>query len=224
MKKLLFPTLFFALAVVSCEDDDVPTPPPPTSDTYMSLSAGSTWNYELVNNLASTTATYTVTSTNRDSTVGSKSYHVFTNSSGTANEYYNITADDYSNYRRLPAFLGGNWVENIYLKDNLAVGQSWAQPYSVTIAGLPTTITVTNTVTDKGFSKTVNGIVYTDVIKVTTGFSVTGLPAGALVTDIQNFYAPKVCMIYTINKIDINYLGIVDHTDQVITLKSSDIK
>ncbi|MES2894362.1 MAG: hypothetical protein V4725_20250 [Bacteroidota bacterium] len=227
MKKLLLPTLFFALFAASCQDDDVPVPPA-TADPYMSLSAGSTWNYELINNSTSTTSTYTITSTNRDSTVGAKAYHVFTNSAGTPNEYYNITGDDYYNFRKLPSVLGVSSVENIYLKDNLAVGQTWSQTYPVTVSGFAMNITVNNTISETGLSKTVAGTAYTNVIKVTTTFAVTvgglPLPASALTTDIQNFYAPKVGVINTINKVDINFSGIVDHTDQVINLKSSDIK
>lgn len=229
MKKLLFPSLFFALFAVSCEDDDVPTPPA-TADNYMSLTAGSTWNYELINNSMppATTTNYTITSTNRDSTVGTRTYHVFTNSSGSANEYYNISSDEYYNFRKLPSILGVNSVENLYLKDNVAVGQNWTQTYSFTLNGTPATLTVTHTIAEKGMSKTVNTTTYTDVIKVTTTLSATisgvTVPATALTTDIQNFYAPKVGLINTINKIDINFFGIVDHTDQVINLKSSDIK
>jgi hypothetical protein len=229
MKKLLFPALFFALFAVSCEDDYVPTPPA-TADNYMSLTAGSTWNYELINNSTppATTTNYTITSTNRDSTVGAKNYHVFTNSSGTANEYYNISGDEYFNFRKLPSILGVTSVENLYLKDNVAVGQNWVQTYPITLNGTPMTITVTHTIAEKGMSKTVVGTTYTDVIKVTTALSATiggvAVPGTALTTDIQNFYAPKVGLINTINKIDLNYFGIVDHTDQVINLKSSDIK
>ncbi len=227
MKKLILAILVVIFTTISCKKSDPVVPV--SSVKYMSSTTGSTWNYELVNNNAPvTTNLYTVTSTSNDSTINGKSYHVFTNNSGSGNEYFNITGNDYYSFRRLPAAVGGSNVENIYLKDNVAAGGSWNQSYDITLYGFPVNVTVTNTVTEKDISKTVNGITYTGVIHITTTLAVkisgSSLPAGALVTDIQSFYAKKVGMIQSNNKININYLTIVSNTDQVTTLKSADIK
>ena len=228
MKNILLSLFAVSLFITSCKQDDPPTPPV-TATPFMSFTAGSTWNYEVVNNITPSTSSYTLTSTSKDSTINGKSYHVFTNSSGSGNEYYNNTGNDYFTLRRLPLTLGGTSVENLYLKDNVTAGTVLpSQDYPVTAQGFNLIVTVTNTIAEKGLTKTVSGNTYNDVIKVTTAITVKlggiPLPGGALTTDIQAFYAPKYGLIQSNNKIDINFSGIVDHTDQQTTLKSADIK
>lgn len=227
MKKTIFSILSIIILGISCTKSDAPTPPP-VADKYLNSNNASSWNYELVNNIAVSTTLYTLTSTNRDSTINSKSYHVFTNSGASGNEYYNITGNEYYNFRKLPSAFGGSNVENLYLKDNLAVGGSWTQAFPVTVSGFPAVVTLANTIAEKGITKVINGITYKDVIKVSTNItaSISGipLPAGALTTDIQTFYAPRYGMIQSTNKIDVSFSGIVDHTDQQTNLKSSDLK
>jgi len=193
----------------------------------MSLTAGSSWNYELINNAAPSTTTFKLTSTSRDSTINGKAYHVYTNSRS-GNEYYNITGNDYLNFRSLPAAIGGSFVEYIYLKDNAAAGASWSQSFAVTANGFPINATLNNTVTAKGITKVVKGITYNNVYHVTTTLSVSvsgfPIPASGLSTDIQTFYAEKFGVIQSINKINLNYLGITDNTDQQTNLISADIK
>ena len=195
----------------------------------MSFTAGSTWNYELVNSVGVvTTSTYVLTSTTRDSTINGKSYHVFTNSSGSANEYYNINGNDYYNFRNLPSAFGGSSVENIYLKDNAAVGSTWNQTYPVTVSGVALNVVITNTIAEKGISKTVKGTVYNDVIHITTAITVTiggiPLPANALITNIHFYYAGKFGLIQSSNVINLNYASIIDNTNQQTSLISSNIK
>lgn len=226
MKKLIHLFFVFLIVISSCKKNDPVVPPSP--DKYMNAAAGSTWNYELVNNTLSTTNLYTLASTSRDSSINGKPYHVYTNSSGSSNEYLNISGNNYYGFRSLPAALGGSSIENIYLKDNVAAGTSWNDTYAITLSNFPLSITVTNTISEKGINKTINGTTYSNVIHVTTALAVKiaglPLPAGALQADIQNFYAPKVGMILSSNKININYSGIVDNTDQVTSLKSANIK
>ena len=200
-----------------------------TTGNYMSLTANSTWQYKTVNNLMvnNDSVIYTVTSSNRDSTINSKIYHVLTTTNG-PNQYRNITGNDYYTFQALPQALGGSAVETIYLKDNIAANGNWSQLYNITASGLPVTINLLNTIAEKGISRTVNGIAYTDVIHVTTTLSISllgsPLPTGAVVTDIQNYYAKKVGMIESKNKISINFSGITNNIDQLTTLKKADIK
>ena len=226
MKKMIFAILAIAVTLMSCKKDKAA----PAADTikYMSYTANSTWNYETVNSLTGIITKYTLTSTSRDSTANGKAYHVFTNSSGSANEYYAISGNEYYNFQNLPVSVGGKTVESIYLKDNVAADGTWTQPYTVTTSGVPLTITIVNTITEKGISKTVNSIAYTDVIHVTSSISVSAfgipLPTGAVTTDVQAYYAKKYGMIQSKNKVVINYSGIVSNTDDETTLKSADIK
>lgn len=225
MKYTIFSLFLLAILGTSCNKEENPTPV--ASDNYMSNTATNSWSYELIDNIATSTTLYTVTSTSKDSVINSKTYHVFTNSTN-SNEYYNISGNDYFQFRSLPATFGGSNVEINYLKDNGNVGTSWNQVFTATISGFLTNVTLTNTIAEKGGSKVVNGNTYNNVIKVTSTFAVTisgiPLPAAALTTDIQNYYAPKYGLIQSINKININFSGIDDRTDQQINLKSASLK
>jgi hypothetical protein len=126
MKKTHLATLFLIITSVSCSDDnDNPPPVTPPATTYMNVKAGSTWNYEQINTTpAGPTTNYTLTSTNRDSTVEGNLFHVFTNSSNNASEYYRVSGNDYFTYQSLPAALGGAKVANLYLKTGAVVAQA----------------------------------------------------------------------------------------------------
>jgi hypothetical protein len=227
MKKIIFSLLTICIVISACKKDKNTVSLPVETVKFMSFTANSTWNYELTDNLTSSSTSYTITSTDRDSTVNNKAYHVFTNSAG-PNQYYFLSGSDYYTFENLPATLSGNLFENIYLKDNAAVNTSWSQNYQVTTSGVPLNITIVNTIAEKGMNKTVNSIAYTDVTHVTSTLAVSAfgipLPSGAITTDVQSFYAKKYGLIQSVNKININYSGIVSNTDQQTILKSSDIK
>lgn len=200
MKKTFWAIFALSIAGISCKKS---SSAPETSLQYIDFSPGTARKYQSTNNLTATTTVYTLTSTNRDSTINSKVYHVFTNSSGTPNEYYNITGSDYYTFRNLGAASGNLTVESIYLKVNAAVGISWNQVINITVPGLPGTVpaTLTNTIAETGISRTVNSINYSNVIRVTTTISVQGVPASAITTDIQSYYAPVTGLIESKNKI-----------------------
>ena len=227
MKNVLLRALTISLFIISCKSEDHPDPIQQPV-TYMPVTAGSTWNYELINNTPpATPQTFTLTSTTRDSAINGKQYRVFTNSIS-ANEYYNITGNEYYNFRNLPAALGTSSVEYLYLKDNAGVNSSWSQTYPITVSGVTLNAILTNTVTEKGISKTVKGATYNDVIHVTTtvGINIGGipLPASAITSDIQSYYAAKIGMIQSVNKIKLDYAGFKDSANQQISLNSYDIK
>lgn len=226
MKKLFFSVLMTSLVAISCKKDD--SPAPALVEKYMSLSSGSTWNYELTNNIIPATSNYTLSSSAKDTTINARGYHIFTNSNASTGEYYNISGNDYYNFRSLPVTFGNTSIEFIYLKDNTAVGNTWSQSAPVTVSGIPLIVTLTNTITAKGLTKIVKGVTYNNVIHVTTTITVSAsgvpLPASALVTDIHSFYAEKFGLIQYINKIDLNYFGLTDKTDQLTSLISADIK
>ena len=170
MKKTYYAILVLAIVGISCKKTD---PSPIIVPNYMTLAAGNTWTYEITNNITSATTTNIVSSTNRDSTVSGRIYHVFTNSNGAVNDYYNITpgttGKDYYTFKNLSAALPNTTIESVYLKDNAALGVSWSQTENVALfSGVPTTVpvTITNTIAEKGVSRTVNGKVYSDVIRL----------------------------------------------------------
>jgi hypothetical protein len=228
MKMRIFGLFSLSLMLFACKKSD-PDPVPAAPTPYMSTSANSTWQYEQITNPTgpgTVTTNYTLTSTNRDSTINGKPYHVYTNSNGNASEYYNITGSDYYQYRSLPAALGGTKIDALYLKDNLATGGSWTQNVNITISGVNVALILTNNITEKGVTKTVNGINYTDVITVTTTITpnTPGIPASAITSDIKSYYARKVGLIQNDTKVVVNFMGFNQTTDNQTKLKSSDIK
>ena len=224
MKRVYFAFLALIIVGSACTKSDS-TNTTVVLDKYMSLSSGSTWNYRLVNNLTLVTTNYVLASTSRDSTINGKAYHVFTNSNTGINEYYYTTGNDYYAFRTLGA-LSNVQVEDNYLKDNAAVGTSWSQSFNITVPGLPIAVpvTITYTIVDKGNSRTVNGIVYTDVIHSSGVITSSFVPSSALVTDIQNYFARKYGFVETSNKLNLNYMGITQNVDNKTTLVSADIK
>lgn len=201
-----------------------------TLSAYMSVTANSSWQYEQIANPSGgspTTTNYTVTSTNRDSTISGKQYHVYTNSSTGGSEYYNITGSDYYQYRDLPAAVGVGKIEALYLKDNVAINGTWNQNITVTVSSVPITLTLTYTVIEKNTTKIVNGITYNEVIGVKTVITpaTPGIPASAITGDIKSYYARKVGLIQNDTYITVNIPGIINQTtDNQIKLKTSDIR
>jgi len=220
MKKILYLGLFCTLFAVSCGKDKDPVPDP-NSGSYMNAKAGSTWNYEVINNLPPvSTTTYRLTSTNRDSSVNGKNYHVYTNSTNGRSEYYHVSGTDHFTFGSLPAAAGANLnVENLYLKSGAAVGATWSQPYTITVPGfpLPITITVTHKIEEKGLTKVVNNTTYNNVIRVSTKLAAAGIPASALTTDINIFYAPNHGLIESNSIITSTLIGNSNSTTRLKT-------
>ena len=224
MKRAYYTILTLIISGSSCTKTST------TSDTvvldkYMSVSAGSTWNYRLVNNISATTTNYVLASTNRDSTVNGKAYHVFTNSNTGNNEYYFTNGNDYYAFRTL-GVLSSVKVEDNYLKDNAPAGTNWSQSYNINVPGLPIAVpvTLTYTIQEKGISRTVNGVTYTDVIHVSGAISSSLVPSSGLVTDIQNYFARKYGFVETNNKVNLNFMGFTQNVDNKTTLVSAVIK
>lgn len=230
MKKILFWLLIpVSTMVISCKKDDAGTPTPPAPVKFMSLTTGSTWNYKVTNDPSSatpTTVNYTVTATSGDTSANSKTYSIFTNTAG-PHEYYNISGSDYYTFRALPANLVDTSIEVLYLKDNLAVGTTWSQSVPVTVSGFALTLVLTNKIAQKGISRTVNGITYTDVTDVETVLTVQGIPplvTYSLTSDIHYYYTPKIGQIENKTKIDFVVAGFDPvHFDQKTELQSSTV-
>ena len=223
MKKILFGAFASCLILLSCsKSDDTPA----AAEKYLSVSAGSTWNYQFINNITLASNAYTLTSSSNDTTAAGKLYHVFTNSNG-PNEYYNITGSD---YYRLQAFSLGTTdttLENLYLKDGAALNSTWAQTYTIDFSSVPVGVTVTNKIQEKGITKVLGTTTYSNVIHVVTTISIPALATvgGTITTDIHYYYAPKYGMIENDVKIDIVSiaLGLDQHNDSKTTLTSANI-
>lgn len=224
MRSLLLLSLL-AVCFLSCKKDD--SPDNSDAKAYINVAAGSTWTYEETNNDTGTptTSTYTVTSTDRDSSINSKTYHIYDNSRG--NKWLlNNSNGDYYQLDSLPGLLGGSVFDRLYLKTNLDAAGSWPQTINVTIPNvpLPVPITITNNIAEKGISRTVNGISYTNVIHVSTAISSAIIPSSAITTSINSYYAEGVGLIENSTQISVDYLGIQQDVNLQTKLLSSVIK
>jgi hypothetical protein len=188
MKKLL-PVLLLSLPLffTACDKDDDPVTPP-AEQTYMPVTANSTWNYQVVNKLnAAANFAFTLKATTRDSSTASgKTYRVFTNSAG-ANEYYVKSGTDYFQLASLTGLDAG--LELLYLKDK-EVGTSWSETKTVSLGGMSVPTTFTYTIEDKLASYAVGSLTFSNVLKVKVVLGVAGLPINS--QKLEFYYAPNV--------------------------------
>ena len=227
MKSNIF--FFFTVAILftACSKKTDSSTTPPVQDNYLNTTSGSTWTYHENNTSGPTpvSSDYILTSTSKDSTINTRSYHVYTFSYG-GSQYLNISGHDYYQFDSLPGGLGAGTFERLYLKDDMAVGGSWTQTLNVTIPSvpLPLPVTVTNTIAEKGISRTVNGINYTNVIHVSTAITSVLIPAASLTSSIDSYYAPKYGLIENTSVINLNYLSITQNVNLETKLVSAVIK
>lgn len=226
MKIKLSLLLAIVLITFSCKKNGGDPAPPSQPDPYFNSAAGSFWDYHSVDNSGVTSPSdYTITSTSRDSSISSKSYHVYDNSLG-GSQYLNITGHDYYEFDSLPAGLGVGAIERLYLKDNAAAGTNWSQNISVTIPGSPLQVpfTITNSIMAKDITRTVGGKSYSNVIHVSTAIHSSLIPAASLMTNINSYYAPGYGLIENSSVVHLDYLGLMEDLDTQTTLVSATLK
>ncbi|HEY5408784.1 MAG TPA: hypothetical protein VIJ92_16945 [Ginsengibacter sp.] len=220
IKNLLI--LVVVLFVISCKKNSTGGVTPQQQDTYLTTSAGSTWNYHEVDSSGSTPVNkdYVLISSSKDTVVNTRSYHVFNVSTG-GSQYLTLSGNDYYQYDSLPAGSGNSDFEQLYLKDNVNVGTSWSQSSNVTIQGVTVPITLTYKISQKGISRTVNSINYNNVTVVSTTISSALIPAASLTSSINSYYAPKYGLIENATLINLNYGGITENVNTEIKLASA---
>lgn len=194
--------LTLPLLAAQCNKETTPTP---AATDYQPAKAGSTWTYDTKNNINSTSGSFTLTATSKDSVFNGRTYRVVTNTAG-ANVYFAKSGSDYYQLAKFDAL--NQQLELLYLKDNLSVGASWEQNVTISIPGVGnTTVKLTNTVQANDISYTVNGKSYSKVVHVKTvmgNITIPGLPTAITpVTDINTYYAAGIGRIYNRSKVNI---------------------
>lgn len=225
MKLKLIALFSLSLVIFSCKKNDNTTNPA-QNDTYLTTSSGSSWSYHVIDNSGAVAQSdYTLTSTSTDTSIGGKSYHIFKNSAG-GNQYMIISGHDYYQFDALPTGVGNTVIDRLYLKDNLSVGGKWSQNVNVDIPGsiIPIPFTVSNSIAESGISRTVNGVVYNDVIHVSTQISSAFIPPASLTTNINSYYAKKYGLIENTSIVHLDFFGIVQDVNTATMLTGATLK
>jgi len=225
MKTSILLLTIVALFFSACGKKDSPTNnPPAVADSFININAGSTWTYHEDDSSTATpkSADYTITSTSRDSTIGTRSYHVYSYSYG-GSQYLNISGNDYYQFVSVPGS-NGTTVERKYLVDNIKAGASWSETFTITVSNIPVPVTLTNTIVEKGISRTVNSVNYTNVVHVSTSLSSSAIPATALTSSIDSYYAPNYSLIENSTLVALNYMGFTENANIKTKLTSAALK
>jgi len=173
----------------------------PTS--YLTKTAGTIWNFRYTDQIDSASnKDYTVTCLGRDSSAFGKNYAVYSSTSG-GNLYKTSIG---SNYYHITNIFGFPY-ENKYLSDNDTVGTTWIEPINSNsvVQGFSATLTanVRNTILSKRGILTINGKIYTDVIKTKVEISNASIsiffsivyPITITTQNVYEYYAPKYGLI-----------------------------
>ncbi len=174
--------------------------PPITSTDYLPLNAGTNWTY--TSNRGD--ITYTV-SNFLTAPINSKQYSIVVSDASDTTYYRKDNAGNYYTYSDLNVL--PSRIERIMLKDNVAAGVFWDTPSYTDTYTQPGvgTITVNYKIRDsielKNSTLTLNGLIFSNVIKVKTSANVTatlnGVPFDLGVSNdfIYNYYAKGIGMI-----------------------------
>ena len=176
--------------------------------SYLSTTPGNVWTYQETNNTTGSITTYTLTSTNRDTLINSVPHHVYTKLKAgvTTNEYYSDILNDYYQYTRFAD--SSDLIDMLYLNDSKQVGESLITGVGtdIPVEGLPFPLRfqadLKNTIMTKDTTITINGINYSNVIKIKTELinAGTNIPGqGILIANvlqnISSYYSPNFGLI-----------------------------
>ncbi|NIG52354.1 hypothetical protein [Chitinophaga sp. Cy-1792] len=167
---------------------------PSSKCEYAPYTQGSAFTYLNINQSQDST-TYTLT-VNGDTTINGNNYRKLGDDS--VFMCSGCTDGTYTQVASLLSFDGytASDLRITYLKDFLPLGSTWSDTINVTNNGISTTAYLQYTITEKGTSRVVNGIAFTDVIAVQMDASASVLsstmPIGTLST---SYYARGVGLI-----------------------------
>ncbi|MCW3106283.1 MAG: hypothetical protein JWQ09_789 [Segetibacter sp.] len=175
MKKTFYSVCFIASAMLfftQCKKDSSAA----TSATnFTPLTEATNWTYRYTEG-TSAASTFKLTVTNRDTVANGKTYKVVSNSDGTTS-YMAKIGNDYFRFASFPS-IGVNSFEELYLKDNKAVNETWTGAACFKYSGADITANLTYTIKGKNESRTVNGTVFNNVIHVRLDIVIFGSGIG----------------------------------------------
>lgn len=192
----VFRLVFAVMVLAACKKEESGEKPFQSNVCdYAPYTPGSSFNYEFVH-VSPPGSEHFVLQVKRDSIVRKESYRVLED--GITGEFslFDCGGGDYVQLLAVTGIPNApvQPIKTTYLKENISLGQGWAEDVPITINGLGDfMLNIRYTVVQKGSNKTVLGKVYTNVIGVEMEVSVPPfIPAQVLST---NYYAKGVGLI-----------------------------
>ena len=195
MRKNLLEAIILSVVALSCSKSGGEEY---SGINYYNTANGSTWQYERTDNTTATiTGNYTLTSTNRDTVISDKSYHIYKSSTIGADEYKRRSGNSYSAFHPWSDESSMMFDDILYLKTNVPVSSSWSQTFGLPIDWVQLTGVAKSTVIEKDISRTVHAHTYDSVIHIETVITISGFPTGNISGNINAYYAPGYGVIET---------------------------
>ena len=203
MKKLLSAALLASLFMVGCSKSGSSPSVTPTNTDYQPTTAGSSWQFKD----SASGGISTMTATSNTNVISGTTYVVFNSTSpgsSTVTPVYISKQNGFYDFIGLfssATTTGG--IDFRYLNDQLAVGGTWnfnAGGFSA--GGYTIPAVISGKIIEKGITKTVNGVSFSNVIhsQITLkyDYSSFGTGQGLVSVGVYDLYAAKgVCFIKT---------------------------
>jgi len=189
MRTVFLIALTSLFVFAKCNKDDSGT----VSANFFPTTTGSTWTYK--ENVANVQYTYTATA--KDTTINSKTYKVVNNSLG-GNVYAAQVSSDYYRYGALQTgFNSSTGIEELFLKDNVALNGTWETTQNVVYNGTTYPLKLSYKITEVNATKTYVGKTYTSVTKVRLDISTTQSGFAIVLGGGDFFYANGVGLVHS---------------------------
>ena len=213
---LLSPLIFVACTKENSEGDEGGGG---SNQLYINTATGSTWNYEVTESEAGDepySYEYTLTSTNRDTTIGGKKYHVYEDSFD--EESYMFTNG--KQYFQI-GFEEDMSVEVLFLKTDVAENATWTQNINSDFEGIPIPAKIVHKLTGKNITHTVKGKEYKNVMRVLSTIDVSYGGIAEVHLSTENYYAPGIGQIQSDLELEGNLAGeTIDASSQTLLVSS----
>lgn len=197
MKRIPLAGLVITLLIFAACKKEVSVEEPVSANAcdYAPYTAGSVFEYEMVDVATQDTLDYTLR-VEGDTVYNGDDFRKLTDDFTGEYSLFRCGGGDYEQLLDVSAIPNApaDPIKTVYLKDDIALGQSWEELLPVTLPVIgDINITITYTIMQKGTSKDVLGTRFNDVIGVRMEVSVPPvLPPETLTT---NFYAKGVGLI-----------------------------
>ncbi len=137
---------------------------------YFPRTTNSNWSYEIDDDPADTLFRQVIAATH---TALGNTYNIFVVANGSgfdSSGYYRKAGGDYYEFLDIGDYIGFDsalWVENIFLKDNVAAGTAWnTASYTGQVSGIPYTIRIKRSILQKDVTVGIDGVNYPNTIVV----------------------------------------------------------